>query len=255
MAATFTFLGTGASLGVPVVGCRCLACASSNLKNRRLRCSALLQWAGAKVLLDAGPDLRMQLLQAEVDQIDALLLTHSHYDHIAGVDDLRPLLYKRQAPLPMYMSNATWQEVSRHFHYFFKKEAPGEKTQLHLLGSEGEFFCCGKKMLYFTYWQQEMAVTGFRWGDLAYLSDIKVYTDELFDQLIGVKTLILSALRFESSALHFTVDEAISFAGRVGAEAVYLTHISHALEYDRLEGYLPSGMHASYDGLTLSLDF
>lgn len=250
------FLGTGASMGVPVIGCRCAVCHSSLELNHRLRPSVLLQVNNKKLLIDTGPDFRQQALRYQIHTLDGLILTHAHHDHTAGLDDLRAIYYKRESPLPILLSQETAQEIKKRFDYLFLPNPylppNGPRLVLQELPNNlGETSFEGIKISYVTYEQGGMQVNGFRFGDLAYLSDIRVFKESIFDSLEGVKVLIISALRFTSSPLHFSVDEAVDFAKRVGADKVWLTHISHDLDHEKANAYLPRNIQLAYDGLTI----
>jgi phosphoribosyl 1,2-cyclic phosphate phosphodiesterase len=252
--AELLFLGTGSSLGVPLVGCACQTCTSSSLLNKRMRPSALITVGGKQFLIDAGPDFRFQALTHNIHQLDGVLLTHAHQDHVAGLDDLRPLLFKRKEPLPILLSIKTAKDIQNRFHYFFKKEKP--PFDFHLLpeASEGAVVFQGLPLYYLTYEQANMEVNGFRIGNFAYISDIRVYQESIFSQLRGVETLIISALRLTSSRLHFSVDEAVEFASKLGVKKAWLTHISHDLEHEKINAYLPSFVQLAYDGLSLQFN-
>ncbi len=216
-----------------------------------MRSSVLIQYREQLFLVDAGPDFRVQALKHHLHYLDGLIFTHAHYDHTGGLDDLRPLLFRREAPLPALMSKDTCKEVKERFAYFLGATPP--KIIVNLLPQErGNFQFFKLPLSYFTYNQGGMEVNGFRFGDLAYVSDIKEYPDSLFGDLIGVKTLIISALRHSYSPLHLTVDEAVSFAQACGASITYLTHISHELDHAKTEAYLPLNVRMAYDGLELS---
>lgn len=244
------FLGTGGSLGIPMVGCQCPVCTSSNLKNKRLRSSALISYNGENILIDCGPDLRQQSLTHNLNHLDGILLTHAHYDHTGGMDDLRPFLFKTHQPLSILMSKETLAEVELRQGYFI--EAKPAKLDIHLLESDRGERSFKKLPLKFTsYYQGSMKVNGFRIGNLAYVSDIKEYPETLIGDLQDLDILILSALRYEASPLHLTVDEAINLASNCGARKTYLTHISHELEHEKTEGLLPPNVRLAYDGLEL----
>ena len=254
----FLFLGTGASAGVPLIGCHCAVCLSSSPKNRRLRSSAIVEIGSKNFLIDAGPDLRQQLLTQKITQIDALLLTHVHYDHISGLDDLRPLNFIQKRSIPCILSQESLDALKVRYDYLFS--TPGEgQTQaarldfIPLVGETGEIDLYDNKIFYFTYWQSSMKVTGYRFGDLAYVTDIRDYSVSLFDSLKGVKKLVVSALRKEPSSVQFSLEEAVEFAGRVGCEEVWLTHISHTMEHEETQASLPPNVRMGYDGLRFSL--
>jgi phosphoribosyl 1,2-cyclic phosphate phosphodiesterase len=247
------FIGSGSSLGVPVIGCHCAICTSQDPKNNRTRSSLILDWEGKRFLIDSGPDLRLQALKNGISHLDGVILTHAHHDHTAGLDDLRLMPIKNKQDLPCLMSKETAEEIRFRFHYLLKsKEA--HKIQLELLPHDkGMATFAGISFRYFTYMQQEMKVQGFRFGSFAYVTDIKTYTDQIFEELKGVETLVLSALRFTPSPMHFSVDDAIDFIGKVSPTRAYLTHIAHELDHEKTNAYLPPNIQLAFDGLKIPL--
>lgn len=250
------FLGTGASAGIPAIGCCCEVCRSKDPHNRRLRTSAVIQAAGKTLLIDAGPDLRAQALQHHIHHIDGVLFTHTHYDHTGGIDELRSYFFKTQQPVLCLLSETSMIDLQRRFYYLFDR--PSDYTSLTtrlsfqvLQEERGTTDFVGLKIGYMTYHQGGMPVNGFRIGDLAYLSDIYDYHETIFDDLKNVKTLVISALRHDPSPVHFTVAEAVAFAKRVGAEQTWLTHIAHDLDHTSTNVHLPSSVQLAYDGLTI----
>ncbi len=256
MKGTFLLMGTGGSMGIPVIGCGCAVCRSGNPRNRRMRSACLVTVDSKKILIDAGPELRLQALSYNIDSIDALFITHSHQDHVAGLDDLRPFFFHSKDPLPCYLSRDTYNDLLIRFGYIFE---PVNKTgtllpkfDVRILESErGEIDFARIHTIYMTFSQVGMKVNGYRFGDLAYISDIKEYPDTIFDDLAGVKTLIVSALRQKPTHIHFTLDEAVAFAQKIGAQKTWLTHIAHELDHDKTNASLPENIRMAYDGLTL----
>lgn len=259
--ARFTILGSGGSMGIPVVGCPCAVCQSTISENKRLRPSALIQVEGRSILIDCGPDFRQQALRHALVDLDGTILTHAHHDHTAGIDELRIFTLRSGKPLPCLLSPETLQELKIRFYYIFDERTAPDGTKLttnfqlqNLAAGQGETVFLGLKVRYMSYFQGGMQVTGLRFGDLAYLTDIKDYTPQIFESLKGVKTLILSALRHTPSHLHFTVDDAVDFAAKVGAKQTWLTHIAHELEHVRTNAYLPESIRVGYDGLEIHFD-
>ncbi len=255
------FLGTGASMGIPVIGCGCAVCQSPSSFNRRTRPSVLIKTQlNKQLIIDVGPDFRLQALQHKISRLDGVLFTHAHHDHTAGIDDLRPIYYNRSSPLPILLSKVTAEDIQMRYHYLFgaiqgdKNFIPRLHLQLLPDQIEGRVHFEGLTIGYVTYEQGGMAVNGFRMGDLAYLSDIRHFPETIFSRLKGVKTLIISALRYTPSLLHFSIDEAVDFAERAGAESVWLTHISHELEHEKVNAYLSSHVKLAYDGLELDFN-
>lgn len=255
--ATFVFLGTGASLGSPVVGCHCPICRSDNIQNKRLRTSALLRLPFQRFLIDCGPDFRQQALRQDLGKIDGLILTHAHYDHIAALDELRIYTIRQQKSVPTLLSASTAEEVYQRFSYIFTgkeiegKKMPPQLTLQQLQAAEGFVDFCGLPTRYVTYEQSGMPVNGYRWGDLAYLTDIRHFPESIFDMLQDIKILIVGALRFTPSPFHFTIDEAIEFSKKTSAKQVWLTHLSHEVEHDKTNAYLPDNIRLAYDGLKI----
>lgn len=250
------FLGTGGSLGIPVIGCECEVCLSDDPYNKRMRPSALITIDNKRFLIDAGPELRIQALHNKISTLDGVLLTHSHHDHTAGMDDLRAYSFKTHNPLPVLLSSETAEDIKKRYYYLFDRNPTyeGVTTRIHmhiLEGERGEVMFQGIPIRYVTYEQGGMKVNGFIFGSLAYFSDICLYPDTIFEDLKGVKTLILSALRFTASHLHFTVDDAIDFTLKAGVKDAWLTHISHGLDHSKTNAYLPSNIRMAYDGLEL----
>jgi phosphoribosyl 1,2-cyclic phosphate phosphodiesterase len=254
--ATLLFLGTGASAGIPVIACECAVCTSQNPKNRRLRASALIRYMGKNYLIDAGPDVRTQALKFHINHLDGLLLTHSHYDHVAGLEELRCYNFKQKMPVRCLLSQETYDEVKRIFHYIFEPREdrmsfPAEIECQLLVGDSGALHFGDLPLHYFSYSQSNMKVTGYRLGDLAYITDIKNYSPDIFKQLENLGTLVISALRFTESKLQFSIDEAIDFAEIVKAKKTYFMHMSHEIEHEHLERLLPASIIPAFDGLEI----
>ena len=252
------FLGTGASVGVPIVGCRCPVCTSSCVYDKRLRSSLVLSLHGKKFLIDVGPDFRHQALRFSLDHLDAVLITHAHADHIGGIDDLRPYYFITKEKLPCYASCEAMQELKKRFYYLFPdtmRTSSSQPAQLEFHPIEGH---CGSVTIqgvpfsYCSYTHSGMKVLGFRTNGFAYVCDIKEYTDEVIEALSGVEVLVVSALRIEESPFHFTVDEAIAFSRRLGAKRTYLTHLCHEVSHEKVQAMLPEGIAIAYDGLEIT---
>jgi phosphoribosyl 1,2-cyclic phosphate phosphodiesterase len=251
------FLGTGGSLGIPVVGCSCHVCQSPTPYNKRLRPSALLEVEGKRYLIDCGPDFRTQALTHHIDNLDGVFLTHSHHDHSCGIDDLRIFTFKRGVSLPCLMSPETYSDLLKRFYYIFDDKNIETKyttnfSSIFLHGPEGAINFNGLKISYCSYYQGGMKVNGFRLGDMAFLTDVKNYDDTVFDFLSGVHTLVVSALRFTPSPLHLSMDEAIEFVKKSGAKEAWFTHIAHELEHEAGNAYLPPYIRLAHDGLRIS---
>jgi phosphoribosyl 1,2-cyclic phosphate phosphodiesterase len=256
MSDKFLFLGTGASTGVPVIGCECGVCSSSSSYNKRLRPSGLVRIRGKAILIDVGPDFREQALKNKIYSLDGLLLTHTHFDHIAGIDELRVYYLQKRKPLPCLLSKETFDELKIRYYYLFRPidTSPTLSAQLDLQvlqGDQGEIDFLGVKIGYFSYFQGAMKVTGYRIGDFAYVSDIRVYDEGIFERLSGVKTLVVSALREEAPIMMFSVDEAVAFSKKVGAKMTHITHMNHEVNYETVNRKLPPHIQLAYDGLEI----
>lgn len=250
-----TFLGTGTSQGVPVVGCSCAVCKSADPHDQRLRTSALLQVEGKQLLIDAGPDLRQQLLRAEVDHIDAVLLTHEHMDHIGGIDDLRALNYRMKRPMDLHASQQTLDALKSMYAYAFAEDRYPGVPELRLHPIAGRVFeAAGVALEAVEVMHYRMPVLGFRTGGLAYITDAKTIADEEVERLRGVHTLVLNALRIEEHISHFNLKEALAMVERIAPQRAYFTHISHLLgKHTDVSALLPAGVELSYDGLVLEV--
>lgn len=245
----FLFLGTGASSGVPVIACKCDVCTSSNLKNKRLRTSGLLQANGKNFLLDASPDIRYLSLKYQISHLDGLFLTHPHEDHIGGLNDLRPYFFIYKNKLPLFLSDSTYEVLKYRFSYLLDRFAPNIVTD-----KRGEISLNGLKGRYFTYSQEGVFVNGFRFGNFAYVTDIKDYDLSLFEDLEGVETLVLGAINEAHSKMHFTIKEALEFKKKItSVKRCYLTHLSHEVDHESLSKSLPEGVLLSYDGLIIDV--
>ncbi len=252
-------LGTGASAGIPVVGCSCEVCTSSDPKNMRFRASGLIRYAGQNILIDAGPDLRQQSVAFGIKKIDGLIITHTHYDHVGGLEELRIFRFIKKAPIPCLLTATSLDHLKKLFYYHFDehkvdKTVPAKFEFTLIPDKRGEISFCDLPLRYFSYSQPSMEVMGYRLGDLAYVTDIKEYPETIFEDLKGCKTLILSALRFPATKLQFSVDEAVAFAKKVGAETTYLIHMSHEINHMHLETLLPPSIRPAFDGLEIAFE-
>ncbi|NGX53660.1 MAG: Phosphoribosyl 1,2-cyclic phosphodiesterase [Chlamydiae bacterium] len=256
---TFLFLGTGASTGIPMVGCHCSVCTSSDSHNKRLRPSGVVTIGDKKLLIDTGPDFRYQFLHSGIDHLDGVLLTHTHFDHIAGLDELRTFYLLHRQVLPILASMETLENLKKRYDYLFKEKSLGVSlaAQLHfqvLENKRGETQFLDLPLSYMTYEQGGMQVNGYRFGDFAYVSDIYHYPETIFEDLKGVRFLVLSALRTTPSPVHFTIEEAIAFAKKVGVEKVWFTHIAHEVDHQKTQATLPEGFALAYDGLSIEFN-
>jgi len=244
MKETFVLLGTGGSTGIPRVGCKCHVCTSKNRANKRLRSQGLFSIGGKKILLDAGPDTRYQMLKYDVENIDALFLSHPHEDHVGGLDDLRGFFYQSNCTkIPVFCSENTYEIIACRFGYLL------ERFSFHKLNERsGKFLVGGKEFSYFSYEQGTVPVLGFRYNKMAYLTDIKCYEESIFSFLEGVETLIVSALNFSGSHMHFSIDEAAAFGLKAQAKKTFLIHMNHEVEHEAVNKSLPVGVELATDG-------
>jgi phosphoribosyl 1,2-cyclic phosphate phosphodiesterase len=235
--AELTFLGTGTSQGVPMIGCRCAVCSSNDPHDRRLRSSALVRVGGVTLVIDSGPDFRQQMLREGVDRLDAILLTHNHKDHTAGLDDVRAYNYFQERPMDVYAEPYVLETIRREFSYAFAEtKYPGvPEIDLHPIGLE-PFEIQGVRIIPIRGWHFNLPVLGFRIGRLAYLTDMNRMEEEELEKLNDLDTLVINALRREKHLSHFTLDEAAAIIDKVRPRRAYLTHISHQL-----------GLHAEAD--------
>lgn len=250
-----TLLGTGTSQGVPVIGCECAVCQSLDYRDKRLRVSVLVQDSNRTLVIDTGPDFRQQMLRERVKKLDAIILTHSHKDHIAGLDDVRAFNYLQQKDMPVYGMAATLQQVQTEFYYAFEDtKYPGTpKIQLHTI-DDSPFEAAGFAITPLPVIHLRMPVLGFRIGNFSYITDANLIPDATFEKLIGTEVLVLNALQKESHPSHFTLGEAIEVAKKIGAPQTYFTHISHKMGTHRsIEKELPKSIALAYDGLTFQL--
>jgi len=252
---TVTFLGTGTSQGVPVIACDCPVCTSSNVKDNRLRSSVLVELEGKNIVIDTGPDFRYQMLRQHVTHLDAVLFTHSHKDHVAGLDDVRAFNRQKGEAIDIYGAREVHEALQREFYYAFSaKRYPGvPMLNLHEITAD-PFQLFGHQVVPIEVMHYMMPVLGFRIGGFTYITDAKTVEDSQIEKIIGSEVLVVNALQRDAHISHFTLDEAIVFATRIGAEQTYFTHISHRLgRHVDVERELPSGIHLAYDGLQLNI--
>lgn len=261
VAMKLTFLGTGTSQGVPVIGCKCEVCRSEDGRDRRLRTAAMVEMGGKRFIIDAGPDFRYQMLREGVTHIDAILLTHEHKDHTGGIDDVRafnfvdfPVIHT----MHIYGNEPTITSIRRDFHYAFSEDKYRgvPEIELHTIAEDKPFVVADVEVLPVVGSHSErFRSVGFRFGELAYLTDMNAIADEEIAKLQGVKVLVVNALRWESHNSHFSVAEALEVIRRVAPERAYLTHMSHRIGLHAVaEQHLPEGVYLAYDGLTVTIN-
>ena len=251
------FLGTGTSVGVPVIGCGCPTCSSTDPRNNRTRCGLVLGLREGNLLVDTTPDMRSQLLREKLGIIHATLYTHDHADHVFGLDDLRLFPYYLGHPMPVYCESQVEARIRKSFDYAFTaaaKEYGGGVPQLvfHPITTE-PFEVLGQRVVPIRLEHGRFQVLGFRFGNIAYCTDTNRIPEESWPLLEGLDVLVLDALRPKPHATHFSLDEAVAVAHKVGAKRTLFTHMSHDLEHAATNAQLPSGMELAYDGLKIPL--
>ena len=252
---TVTFLGTGTSQGVPVIACGCEVCTSADKRDNRLRSAILIKAEDKTVVIDSGPDFRYQMLRANVQHLDAVVYTHEHKDHVAGMDDIRAFNFKQQEPMNIYADARVQAALMREFPYVFAEfKYPGiPQVNIHPIGLE-PFNIGSIRFIPIEVLHYKLPVLGFRINDFTYITDAKTVSPEEKEKIKGTKILVINALQMQSHISHFTLQEAIDFAQEMGADTTYFTHISHRLgRHADIEQKLPPGIKLAYDGLQLSI--
>ena len=252
---TITFLGTGTSSGVPMIACGCEVCKSNDFHNKRLRSSILVQSALTTLVVDTTPDFRTQMLRAGVNKLDAVLFTHPHKDHIAGLDDVKAFNYFQNKDMDVYANELTQRALKREFAYIFDEQKyPGVPSiNLHLIDSK-PFVVGDIPVIPILVYHLNMPVIGFRFGNFTYITDANRIDPVELEKVSGSKTLVLNALRNKKHISHFSLSEAIELSQRLDMPNTYFTHISHQLGlHQEVNSDLPSGTHLAYDELKLEL--
>ncbi len=248
-----TVLGSGTSVGVPTVGCHCAVCSSTDPRDNRLRPSILVSYDGHNVLVDTTPDFRTQALRARIEHIDAVLFTHSHADHILGLDDLRPYNFRQKDRIPIYAAPDAMETIRRVYQYIFdgvKKESNVPQLMTHLIdGRAIDLF--GLEFRPVPILHGSATIYGFRFGAAAYLTDHSDIPEPSLEQLGGLDVLFLDALRYKPHPTHSTVDRSLQTVERLKPRRAFFTHISHDLSHERAESLLPSNVKLAYDGLEI----
>jgi len=252
-----TFLGTGTSQGVPVIGCQCQVCSSENPKDKRLRSSIFIETETANIVIDTGADFRQQMLREKVRKLDAVLFTHEHKDHTAGLDDIRAFNFLQQKDMPLYGTQKVLNQIKGEFAYIFaEKRYPGiPRVELHEISKEKSFCIEQTKITPIEVFHYRLPVLGFRIGNFTYITDANYIASEEMAKIYGSKTLVINALQREKHISHYNLEEAIAVAQQIGAEKTYFTHISHKMGlHDEVSQELPAGIEIAYDGLSLCID-
>ena len=253
-----TFLGTGTSQGIPMIGCKCPVCTSEDFRDNRLRSSVLVEHNGLSILIDAGPDFRQQLLRADISDLDAILLTHEHKDHTGGLDDVRAINYFSKKALPIYCEVRVKKSLEQEYAYAFSEYRYPGAPQFDVRIIDDEPFVIGPengsvivtpiRVKHYT-----LPVLGFRIGDIAYITDANKIDEEEYSKLKNLEVLVINTVRKQRHISHFSLQEAIDVAQRIGAKKSYLTHLSHQIgTHAQLSIELPDGILAAYDGLVIT---
>jgi phosphoribosyl 1,2-cyclic phosphate phosphodiesterase len=250
-----TFLGTGTSQGIPVIGSTHPVCLSKDPKDKRLRVSILIEWEDNSYVIDCGPDFRQQMLRTECSKLDGIILTHEHSDHTAGIDDIRPFNFMQRGDLSFYAHKRVFEALHTRFQYVFETENkyPGAPSINEIEIKKDEPFQLGnKKVTPIEAWHSDLPVFGFRIDDFTYFTDIKTIEDDEFEKVIGTKVLVINCLRKNPHHSHFNLEEALKFIERVKPEKSYMTHISHLLGFhEEVERELPNNVFLAYDTLKI----
>ena len=248
-----TFLGTGTSRGIPVIGCDCKTCTSPNPRNRRLRPSLLIE-SQVTVIIDTSVDFRAQMLRQKVKRLDAVVYTHSHVDHILGLDDVYPFNVRSGGrPMPLYGSPETLKELRITFRYLLQRNPYPGIPKIKLIPIDGKFQIGDLEFEPIRVFHGKMPVLGFRLGTFAYITDVNFIPEESFRQLKGVESLVLDGLRYKKHPTHFTLSEAAEAALMTGARKTHLIHMCHDVDHDEGNASLPDSVRLAYDGLTLEM--
>lgn len=250
-----TFLGTGTSQGVPIIGCTCEVCLSVNKKDKRLRSSIFIEVDDVKIVIDTGPDFRQQMLVNQITNVDAILFTHEHKDHIAGLDDIRPINFLHKKDMPLYAESRVGDALRREFHYAFaEKKYPGVPNLILNEIENQPFNVQGLEVLPIRVMHHKLPIFGFRIQDFAYVTDANFISDQEMEKLKNLDVLVLNALRHEKHISHFTLLEALDVVQKVKPKKAYFTHISHLLGFhEDVVTMLPKNVTLAYDSLKISL--
>lgn len=248
-----TFLGTGTSMGIPVIGCGCDCCASHDTRDKRLRTSVMLETGNTVIVVDTGPDFRQQMLREQVKRLDAVIITHSHKDHIGGLDDLRPFNYFMNKSIDVYTTPDTHASVIKDYSYIFADDPYPGAPEINITEVGNKPFLIGN--LSFTpihAGHYRMQVMGFRTGDFTYLTDANAIAPDELAKITGTKTLVINALRKKKHPTHFNLSEALGIIDYIKPKTAYLTHVSHQMgKHADISKELPEHVHMAYDGLKI----
>lgn len=252
-----TFLGTGTSAGVPLIGCSCSVCTSGNRKDRRLRSSVLISSEESQIVVDTGPDFRYQMLRENVSQLDAVLFTHEHRDHVAGLDDTRPFFFWTGEGMKLYCDEAVEKAIKRDFYYAFQENVyPGSpKFELNRVVENKSFRVGDIPVQPFQVIHGKLPILAYKFSNLAYITDANYIGTSQKELLKGIDHLIINALRIEEHHSHYNLEQALELVNELGAKNTYFTHISHQLgSHDEISAQLPDNVQLAYDGLQISFN-
>jgi len=253
---TITFLGTGTSQGVPVIACNCEVCKSTDPRDKRLRSSIMIETGEKVIVIDSGPDFRQQMLRENVQHLDAIVFTHEHKDHIAGLDDIRAFNYKQGGPIDVYASLRVQKALEREFMYIFREpKYPGvPEITMHTINME-PFNIGHTKFFPVEVMHYRLPVLGFRISNFTYITDAKTIAEPEKEKIKGTEILVINALQKQKHISHFTLDEAIAFAREIGAKTTYFTHMSHNMgKHQDIANELPEHIELAFDGLKIRLN-
>jgi phosphoribosyl 1,2-cyclic phosphate phosphodiesterase len=255
--ARVTFLGTGTSTGVPLIGCECAVCRSTDSRDKRLRPSIYVDVPGrARILVDTSSDLRQQALTHGITRVDAVLITHGHADHVMGLDEIRRFNHIQGGSIPFFANEVAWEILRKTFFYVFDgvPRLGGGIPKIEPRGIDGPFSVAGVHVVPVPLWHGRMPILGFRFGSFAYLTDCNAIPEESWPLLQGLDTVVLDALRDKPHTTHFTVAEALAIVERLAPRRTYFTHMGHELGHAATNARLPPGVELAYDGLVLDVD-
>ncbi|MHC4714460.1 MAG: MBL fold metallo-hydrolase [Planctomycetota bacterium] len=249
------FLGTGTSQGIPVIGCDCRVCGSTDPRDKRRRASAAVQDGDSTVVIDTSPDFRMQVLDAGIKRLDAVLFTHAHADHLHGLDDIRGFNHVQHHAIPCWGDPATLAIVHESFRYIF--EAPdygGGLPDIALREITGPFSAGGIKFEPLEVFHGPVPILGFRFGNAAYITDASRIPEDTLERLAGLDVLVLNALRWEPHSTHLSIGQSVEIARRLSPARTFFTHVCHRIMHEEADGRIPEGIHLAYDGLTVEVE-
>ena len=251
-----TFLGTGTSQGIPVIACDCVVCQSADPRDNRTRSSILISVNGENYVVDTGPDFRVQMLRENVKSLRAVLFTHEHKDHVAGMDDVRAFNFKEKRDMEIFCSERVEEALVREFYYVFESiKYPGvPSVNVNRIENNAFMLPCGERIIPVEVMHYKMPVLGFRIKDFTYITDAKTVDDSEVEKVKGSRVLVVNALRKNEHISHFNLDEALDFIEKINPEMAYLTHISHLFDsHEEIEMELPKNVRVAYDGLKINL--